>query len=101
MEKHTFPYSKIVFVCTNQRAPGERKCCANGGGAALRAKLKALVKARGLASQVRVSQSGCLNRCESGPNIMVFPDNAWYSGVGETDLDLLIDALAAGLDTQE
>ncbi|MBI2435330.1 MAG: (2Fe-2S) ferredoxin domain-containing protein [Candidatus Hydrogenedentes bacterium] len=94
MEQKSLPYEKIVFVCTNQRAPGERVCCAGQGSIDLHAKLKELVKARGLRTRIRVSKSGCMDRCEFGPNIMVFPDNVWYSAVTEADLEAIVEKLA-------
>jgi (2Fe-2S) ferredoxin len=94
MEKQPVPHTKIVFVCTNRREEGERVCCASGGGAELRDKLKSMVKQRHLQSKIRVSASGCLDRCESGPNIMVFPDNVWYSHVTEADLEGILKDLA-------
>ncbi|MBI3119276.1 MAG: (2Fe-2S) ferredoxin domain-containing protein [Candidatus Hydrogenedentes bacterium] len=94
MEQKSLPYEKIVFVCTNQRAPGERVCCAGRGSIDLHAKLKELVKARGLRTRIRVSKSGCMDRCEFGPNIMVFPDNVWYSAVTEADLEAIVEKLA-------
>ena len=39
MEKQSLPYNKIIFVCVNERGPGERACCANSGGAALLEKM--------------------------------------------------------------
>jgi len=97
MDKHPVPYKKIIFVCTNQRAPSERKCCNDGGGSRLRDKLKEMVKERRLKGAVRVSQSGCLDRCEHGPNIMVFPDNLWYSHVEEDDLPQILEAVMDSL----
>lgn len=98
MQKRPLPYAKILFVCTNERSPGERVCCANGGGGAVRAKLKDAVKARKLRGRVRVSQSGCQDRCEEGPNVMVFPDNLWYSHVTEDDVETILDDVAASLE---
>lgn len=97
MEKQPVPHKKIIFVCTNRRAEGERVCCAGQGGDILRDRLKAMVKERHLQSKIRVSASGCLDRCESGPNIMVFPDNVWYSKVREADLSAILDEVSASL----
>jgi (2Fe-2S) ferredoxin len=57
-----------------------------------------MVKERRLRSKIRVSKSGCMDRCEDGPNVMVFPDCRWYSGVGLEDLDALLEEVAAGLE---
>ncbi len=97
MEQNALPYRKIIFVCTHQRAEGERVCCANRGGAELRDALKAMVKARRLKGKIRVSQSGCMDQCEKGANIMVFPDNTWWSAVNPEDLEPLLDELEASL----
>ena len=97
VERRAQPHRRIVFVCTNQREPGDRVCCADRGGAALREHLKDLVKRRGLRGRIRISQSGCLDRCEDGPNIMVFPDNVWYSSVQLEDLPAILDDLIASL----
>ena len=94
MQEKGLPHRKIVFVCCNERAPGERVCCAAGGGQAIRDRLKAMVRERGLRGKIRVSQSGCMDRCEHGPNLMIFPDNRWLSGVSEADLDAILDDLA-------
>jgi len=99
MEKRSLPHRKIIFVCVNQRPPGDRVCCAGGGGAELRTKLKAMVKERQLAHLIRVSQSGCMDRCEKGPNIMVFPDNVWYCGVQEADLETILEEVVNSLGT--
>ncbi len=100
MEKRPVPHRRIVFVCTNQREKGERVCCADGGGHQLRDRLKTMVKERKLRGRIRVSQSGCLDRCEDGPNIMVFPENIWYSHVTEDDLEYILNALVQSLDEE-
>lgn len=83
----------MIFVCTNARADGQRISCAGEGrcGGAVLDRLKSFVKAHGLEGRVRVAKSGCQERCESGPNAVVFPDNAFFSGLGEADADRLVD----------
>lgn len=93
------PHEKIIFVCTNRREPGDRICCAAGGGCELRDTLKEMVKARGLKGKVRVSASGCMDKCEDGPNVMIFPDNIWLSGVRTNDLQPILDAVMRSLET--
>jgi (2Fe-2S) ferredoxin len=95
MERNATPYQKIVFVCLNERETGV--CCARGNSETIHAQLKAAVKDRGLSSLVRISRSGCLNRCGQGPNIMVFPDNIWYSGVTEADVPEILDDIMKGV----
>ena len=94
VRKGPIPFQKILFVCTNVRDGGEA-CCGKRDSAAIREQLKQQVKARGLAGRIRVSQSGCQDRCAQGPNVMVFPDNVWYAGVTVTDVPRIIAECAA------
>jgi len=83
-----------VFVCGNVREDG-RVACANpgrGGDLLLKA-LKEGVKHAGLKKQVRVARSGCLDLCEQGPNLFVYPEGGWYSGVCEADVPDLLEKL--------
>jgi (2Fe-2S) ferredoxin len=97
MQKQPVPYQKIVFVCINERPPDGPPCCCGRGSVGIHASLKARVKALGLGRVIRVSKSGCLNQCALGPNIMVFPDNVWYSGVTEEDLDAILGEIVEGV----
>lgn len=89
MEYRKLPFQKILFVCTNVREPGERVCCASQGSADLHADLKAWVKDQGLQRQIRVCKSGCMDRCEAGPNMLVMPDNAWICGLDQAGLEAI------------
>ena len=40
---------------------------------------------------VRVTQTGCLGVCEDGPNVMIYPQNKWYSKVTVDDTDQILD----------
>jgi (2Fe-2S) ferredoxin len=85
----TSPYVCHVFVCTNDRH-GKRKSCADGDGSSMRLFLKEEVYSRGWKGRVRVSHSGCLGLCESGPNVPVYPQQIWYSNVISEDLEKII-----------
>ncbi|MBI1853794.1 MAG: (2Fe-2S) ferredoxin domain-containing protein [Planctomycetes bacterium] len=89
IEKKT-PYELQLFVCTNLRPEG-RACCSLRGSDRLRDALKDWVKKHGLQQRVRVSKAGCLDLCEQGPNIMVFPGGTWYSDVTDADLPSIIE----------
>ena len=91
MEKQDLPFQKILFVCVNNRENGELACSARGSKA-IQEHLKQIAKDRGLKGKVRVSQSGCMDLCAKGPNVMVFPDNVWYSGVTESDIPKIVEA---------
>lgn len=85
MESRPQPYECLFLVCTNQRPDG-KPCCLERGSEAIKERLKAEVKARGLKGRVRVSASGCLDQCSFGPNIFVFPEGIWHLGVQESDI---------------
>jgi (2Fe-2S) ferredoxin len=54
---------------------------------------KGRVKALGLNGEgkVRVNQAGCLDRCEEGPVLVVYPEGTWYTYVDKADIDEIID----------
>ncbi|PWV64633.1 (2Fe-2S) ferredoxin domain-containing protein [Plasticicumulans acidivorans] len=87
-------YRHHVFFCTNERAPdaGRQSCGPCGAMAALE-HAKARVQALGLtgAGKVRVNKSGCLDRCELGPLLVVYPEAVWYTYVDNDDIDEIID----------
>ncbi|HEX4895403.1 MAG TPA: (2Fe-2S) ferredoxin domain-containing protein [Solimonas sp.] len=85
-------YQHHVFFCCNQRPPGDRTCCNDKGATALRDYAKQKVKALGLAGagRVRINQAGCLDRCELGPCIVVYPEAVWYRYVDEEDIDEIV-----------
>jgi (2Fe-2S) ferredoxin len=55
---------------------------------------KARIKQLGLAGpgQVRVNQSGCLDRCEEGPVCVVYPEGVWYTYIDEADIDEIVES---------
>jgi len=89
VENKPLPYQRIVFICVNRRE-GDAVCCARGGSEPIREALKRYVKENGLVGKVRISQSGCMDLCAKGPNLMIFPDNIWYQNVKLDDLPVLI-----------
>lgn len=84
------PYERHLFVCT--MGP---ECQLDGPAEALRSRMKAIVKARGMQDVVRVNHSGCLGMCGHGPMVVSYPDGVWYSHVQEADADSIIDAVLA------
>ena len=71
-------YEAHVFVCCNRRPDGHRRgSCAAKGSEGLRDYMKARAKELGLRG-VRVNMAGCLDRCEFGPSIVIYPEGIWY-----------------------
>jgi (2Fe-2S) ferredoxin len=86
-------YKYHVFFCTNQREAGET-CCNNHGAAEMRDYCKQRVKALGdrISGRVRINNAGCLDRCELGPVLVVYPEATWYTYVDREDIDEIIDS---------
>ena len=85
-------YQRHVFFCVNQRDNG-KACCQDHGASAVRDYAKQRMKElqRHGKGQVRINQSGCLDRCEEGPVIVVYPEGVWYTYVDEQDVDDIIE----------
>ena len=45
---------------------------------------------------VRMNKSGCLDRCDEGPILVVYPDGVWYTYVDRSDIDEIIDRHIVG-----
>lgn len=84
-------YEHHLFVCTNQREPGcGRPSCNADGKGELHRRLREAVRAAGLNDRVRVNKSGCLDQCEHGPNLVVYPDAVWYGHVSPDDAEEIV-----------
>ncbi len=80
-------YRVHLFVCTNRRPDGHKRgSCAAGGSEALRDYLKVRAKEAGL-GDVRVNSAGCLDRCELGPVMVIYPEGIWYAVRTHDDVD--------------
>ncbi len=83
-------YDNHVFVCMNERPEGhERGSCAHKGAVQLRNYMKARVKELGI-EKTRINQAGCLDRCELGPTMVVYPEGIWYRCDSAEDVDEVI-----------
>ena len=86
-------YDKHVFFCTNQREDGSA-CCNNHGAQKARDYMKNRVKELGISSRlnnIRINSAGCMNRCDLGPVIVVYPESIWYTYKNDSDLDEIIE----------
>ena len=85
-------YERHVFVCTNERPKGHpRGCCKERDAVPLRDYMKVRAKELGL-SKVRVNAAGCLDRCELGPTLVIYPEGIWYSPKTRADIDEILEA---------
>jgi len=91
-------YKRHLFFCTNRRDNPRRSCCEDCGASRMRKYAKDKVKQLGLAGPggVRVNSAGCLDRCEEGPVVVVYPEGTWYTYVDREDIDELIEEHVIG-----
>ena len=79
-----------IFCCTNQRPDGHtRGSCAAKGSVKWRDYMKVRAKELGL-GDVRINSAGCLDRCEEGPAIVIYPEGIWYSPSSREDIDEIL-----------
>ncbi len=87
------PFERHLFICTNQRDPGDpRGCCASKGSEAIRDYFKDELKKLGLSSKIRANAAGCLDFCAKGPTVVVYPDAVWYKVTTIEDAKEIIDS---------
>lgn len=93
----TLYYQKHVFFCMNQRDDG-RPCCAERGAQDAQKHAKKRIKQLDLNGQgkIRINQAGCLDRCDEGPVLVVYPQGTWYTYVDQSDIDEIIDVDLVG-----
>jgi len=84
-------YSKHIFICTNQKANPEAKCCGEAHGMELVNAFKKLIVDAGIQVEVRAQKAGCLDVCSHGPALVVYPDGVFYGKVGLSDVEELFN----------
>jgi (2Fe-2S) ferredoxin len=84
------PFTRHLFICTNRRPDGSPKgCCASKGGEELKVAFKKELDAQDVKG-VRANSAGCLDACEQGMSVVVYPDNVWYSRVTQADVKEIV-----------
>jgi (2Fe-2S) ferredoxin len=94
-QKHYF--QAHAFICTNRRPDGHKRgSCAAKGSEKLRDYMKARAKELGLDGRVRINAAGCLDRCELGPTMVVYPEGVWYTFHSNADIDEILEQHLVG-----
>lgn len=85
-------YQQHVFFCVNQRKAGA-SCCNDFNAQEVRDYAKERIKSLKLsgAGRVRINNAGCLDRCNEGPVIVIYPEETWYTYVDKEDIDEIIE----------
>ena len=90
-------FQRHVFVCINERpADHPKSYCKAGDGAEVRDRLKAELSARGIDKIVRANNAGCLDQCEHGVSVVVYPEQVWYDHVTVDDVPEIVDKHLVG-----
>jgi (2Fe-2S) ferredoxin len=85
-------YDFHVFACVNRRPDGtSRGSCAARGSEKLRDYMKARAKELGL-PRLRINGAACLDRCELGPCVVIYPEGVWYRVTSTQDVDRVLKA---------
>ena len=82
-----------VFFCLNQREGGAA-CCMDNDAEQAFDHMKSRVKKLNLngMGKVRINRAGCLDRCNEGPVMVVYPQAVWYTFVDNDDIDEIIES---------
>jgi NADP-reducing hydrogenase subunit HndC len=83
------PFRFHVYAC-QQEKPGNAPCCSGRGSAAVLDALRKELAAKQLMDVVQVTTCGSLGMCERGPNMVVYPEGVWYSGVQVADVPEIV-----------
>jgi (2Fe-2S) ferredoxin len=65
--------------------------CNKRGSKDVRRALKAQLRERAMAGDVRVDSVDCLGFCKHGPNAVVYPGGTWYLGLTERDMPEIVE----------
>ena len=85
-------FLKHIFICVNERDKSSpRGDCARCGGKEIRMEFVKLINQYGLKGKVRANKSGCLDVCELGPAVVIYPDNIWYTKIKIEDVDEIFE----------
>jgi len=88
-------YNRHIFICTNTRAEGHPRgsCSARAADAGGVEKCAGICARRhGIGCRkYSVQRSGCLDRCEYGPNMVIYPEGVWYRYENTHDIDEIVE----------
>jgi len=86
-----------VFICINARPAGSKRgCCDSKGAEAVRDAFAKAFAERKLRGRARANKAGCLDQCERGVAVVVYPEQVWYGGVTPEDVDEIMEKHVMG-----
>jgi (2Fe-2S) ferredoxin len=85
-------FEKHIFICTNVRDPDNPKgSCGRKGSEKVREEFKKQLHERGLKGRMRANAAGCLDQCEHGCTVVVYPEQTWYGHVTPGDVTEIVE----------
>ncbi len=94
-------YDHHIFICANQKAEG-KKCCTESFGLEAVQKMRLLVRDAGLQKKIRIQKAGCLDVCQQGPALVVYPEGIFYGQLTMEVLPVIVDShLKNGIPVEE
>ncbi|MBH2006858.1 MAG: (2Fe-2S) ferredoxin domain-containing protein [Myxococcaceae bacterium] len=81
---------KHLFLCSDQRNP---KCCSHEEGMRSWNYLKKRITELGLKTKVRRSKTHCLQVCEKGPVMVIYPEETWHLGCTPEKIEQILQEL--------
>ncbi len=86
-------FTHHIFICTNKRPPeNPRGSCDETGLGQLQLLFKQELSKRGLKGAVRANKAGCLDQCEHGPTVVIYPEAIWYGGITPDDISEIVES---------
>ncbi|MFT5730269.1 MAG: (2Fe-2S) ferredoxin [Desulforhopalus sp.] len=91
---------KQILVCQSFRAKGDPKGICHKQTDGFLQYIEEEILDRGL--DMQVIATGCLKQCESGPIMVIQPDNLWFKNMSSEDaIDAVLDGLEDGEPPEE
>jgi (2Fe-2S) ferredoxin len=83
---------KHVFVCSQARPQGHpRGSCSEKGCSAVLDEFFYQFQQRQCFDKVQITATGCIGPCGQGPNVLVYPEGVFYTGVSKDDVSAIFD----------
>ena len=74
----------------------KRGCCDPDGQPVLRDAFKQELKKAGFGTLARANHAGCLEQCEHGPTVVIYPQGIWYGRVRVEDVPRIVNRTILG-----
>lgn len=79
-----------IFICANQKAEG-KVCCGQERGLELVAEFRRVLRDKGLQGKVRAQRAGCIDACDFGPSVVIYPGGEYYGHLKPENVETIIE----------